>query len=93
MDDYKCYYCTFSTRQFGSIVQHCTEFHSNEIIKYRQLVVNELTGKIGYQTKIHNGLIPSVLKQEGRNVIVSGNRLAVTEHAQRKKLNTPSKYC
>jgi hypothetical protein len=44
-----------------SIIEHCKLSHGEETLKYRQLVLDENTGIQRYQTKIHEGVVPSNL--------------------------------
>jgi hypothetical protein len=58
---YKCYYCGIKESPLQSIIEHCKLSHGKEILKYRQLVLDENTGIQRYQTKIHEGVVPSNL--------------------------------
>jgi hypothetical protein len=43
-------------------IEHCKLSHGEETLKYRQLVLDENTGIQRYQTKIHEGVVPSNLR-------------------------------
>jgi hypothetical protein len=47
--------------QFIFYYEHCKLSHGEETLKYRQLVLDENTGIQRYQTKIHDGVVPSNL--------------------------------
>ena len=38
---YKCYYCGIKESPLQSIIEHCKLLHGEEILKYRQLVLDE----------------------------------------------------
>jgi N12 class adenine-specific DNA methylase len=54
-----------------SIIEHCKLSHGEETLKYRQLVLDENTGIQIYQTKIHEGVVPSNLTKYGKCITVN----------------------
>ena len=68
---YKCYYCEIKESPLQSIIQHCKLSHGEETLKYRQLVLDENTGIQRYQTKIHEGVVPSNLTKYGKCITIN----------------------
>jgi hypothetical protein len=48
-------------KSLAEYYEHCKLSHGEETLKYRQLVLDENTGIQRYQTKIHDGVVPSNL--------------------------------
>ena len=89
---YKCYYCGIKESPLQSIIEHCKLSHGEEILKYRQLVLDENTGIQRYQTKIHEGVVPSNLTKYGKCITVNdGLTYILDKESNKKKLNTPVK--
>jgi hypothetical protein len=89
---YKCYYCGIKESPLQSIIEHCKLSHGEETLKYRQLVLDENTGIQRYQTKIHEGVVPSNLTKYGKCITVNdGLTYILDKESKRKKLNTPVK--
>jgi hypothetical protein len=87
---YKCYYCGIKESSFQSITEHCKLSHGEETLKYRQLILDENTGIQRYQTKIHEGVVPSNLTKYDKCITVSnGLAYILDKESKRKKLNTP----
>jgi hypothetical protein len=61
---YKCYYCGIKESGLQGIIEHYKLSHGEETLKYRQLVLDENTEIQRYQTKIHEGVVPSTLFYE-----------------------------
>ena len=73
-----------------SIIEHCKLSHGEETLKYRQLILDENTGIQRYQTKIHEGVVPSNLTKYGKCITVNdGLAYILDKESKRKKLNTP----
>jgi hypothetical protein len=63
-----------------------------ETLKYRQLVLDENTRIQRYQTKIHEGVVPSNLTKYGKCITVNdGLTYILDKESNKKKLNTPVK--
>ena len=87
---YKCYYCGRKESPLQSIIEHCKLSHGEETLKYRQLVLDENTGIQRYQTKIHEGVVPSNLTKYGKCITVNdGLTYILDKESNKKKLNTP----
>ena len=92
MNQFKCYFCTFCTDDHAEIIDHSVCVHPSERLKYRQLILDDTSGKFMYQTKSHVGIIPGELLKEGKTVVAVGNRgVSIQTLSKRKKLNTPAK--
>jgi hypothetical protein len=75
-----------------SIIEHCKLSHGEKTLKYRQLILDENTGIQRYQTKIHEGVVPSNLTNYGKCITVNdGLTYILDKESRRKKLNTPVK--
>lgn len=66
---YRWYFCEVETESLDLLVDHCTSNHCIENLKYHELQLDEQTGKLKYQTKIHTGVIPSVFKRERKSIV------------------------
>ena len=53
-----CYYYGTKFDHMACVVEHCQEKHQHNILKYRQLILDEHSGTLKYQTKIHEGVVP-----------------------------------
>ena len=51
METFKCNYYVFKTSTFEEIPDHCSVIHEDELLKYRELVLDEATGIVSYQMK------------------------------------------
>lgn len=92
MSNFKCYYCDIKEPELQDIIDHCIANHDHEVLKYRQLVLDETSGHKRYQTKTHEGVIPAELKNCGKSVTVHDGLTYIFENeSKRKKLNTPMK--
>jgi hypothetical protein len=89
---YTCYYYGIKERPLQSIIEHCKLLHGEEILKYRQLVLDENTGIQRYQTKMHEGVVPSNLTKYGKcSTVNDGLTYILDKESNKKKLNTPVK--
>ena len=89
---YKCCRCEKEENDLILIVKHCVENHQHDELKYRELVLDEHTGKLRYQSKLHEGIVPSRLKEDGKSINVRDNQTFVCDDkSKRKKINTPIK--
>lgn len=50
---YICYYCTKGYDMYSELITHLCSCHNTYEIKYREKELNEISGKIGYRTKIY----------------------------------------
>lgn len=71
MKKYRCYFCSSIDDSLEDIVDHCIDSHSKNTLKYRELELDERSGKLRYQTQIHAGVIPSNIENDGKTIIVS----------------------
>ena len=60
---YKCYYCATKFDTINNIVEHCQEKHQQNVLKYRQLILDESSDILKYQTKLHKGIVPRELEK------------------------------
>ena len=61
-------------------------------MKYRKLVLDDLTGICRYQTQTHEGVVPLKIKESGKSIALSGeSRIIIKDEriSKKKKLNTP----
>lgn len=92
MHTYKCYYCTDKFDAISDIVTHCQDEHGQNVLKYRQLMLDENSGKQYYQTKIHEGIIPFHIELSGKSICIQNSLVYVCDNiSKRKRLNTPIK--
>ena len=59
-------------------VSHAMISHGDLCIKYRELALDEGTGKCGYRTKILPDLIPNTLRLKNKSITVRDGILFVT---------------
>jgi hypothetical protein len=76
---YKCYCCGIKESSLQSIIEHCKLSHGEETLQYRQLVLDENTGIQRYQTKIHEGVVPSNLTKYGKCITVNDGLTYIAE--------------
>ena len=89
---YKCYYCGIKESSLQSIIEQCKLSHGEETLKYRQLILDENPEIQRYQTKIHEGVVPSNLTKYGKCITINdGLTYILDKESKRKKLNTPVK--
>lgn len=77
MDESICYYCNEKANSLEIVVEHCINWHINNEIKYRQLVLDRTSGTFRYLTNTHPDLIPLILIKNGK-ICVSIWSLVVT---------------
>ena len=66
---YRCCHCETAEDRLDVIIQHCIEQHGHSELKYGQLVLDDISGVLKYQTKLHEGLVPSDLSKIGENYL------------------------
>ena len=71
MEVFRYYYCPYKTDSFG----HCSVLHEEKLLKYRKLVLDDLTGICRYQTQTHEGVVPLKIKESGKSIELSGESL------------------
>jgi hypothetical protein len=87
-----CYYCGTKFDHIACVVEHCLEKHQHNILKYRQLILDEHSGTLKYQTKIHEGVVPYDLEEAGKSICVQNDSIFIFDNvSKRKRLNTPVK--
>ena len=94
MEVFRCYYCPYKTDSFEQIIGHCSVLHEEKLLKYRKLVLDDLTGICRYQTQTHEGVVPLKIKESGKSIALSGeSRIIIKDEriSKKKKLNTPKK--
>jgi hypothetical protein len=60
--------------------------------KYRELELDERSGKLRYQTQIHAGVIPSNIENDGKTIIVSKDFFLRNNGSKQKRQSTPSDH-
>lgn len=91
MKKYRCYFCSSIDDSLEDIVDHCIDSHSKNTLKYRELELDERSGKLRYQTQIDAGVIPSNNENDGKTIIVSKDFFLRDNGSKQKRLNTPKK--
>jgi hypothetical protein len=83
------YYCVFSTDEFHQNIDYLVEQHYHQQIKYRELELNETTGKSGYRTTLLEDVVPA----NADISVTSDGHTCVQRHdrSKRKKSYTPHK--
>ena len=90
--DFRCYYCPLKFGDLETIINHCTTKHDTELLRYRQLVLCPESGHMKYQSKLHEGLVPRQLHDEGKVIQVRNEEVFIYDSKlKKKKLNTPVK--
>ena len=75
-----------------SAINHCSNNHDTELLRYRHLVLCPDSGHMKYQTKLHEGLVPRQLHDVGKVIQVRNEEVFVYDSKlKKKKLNTPVK--
>jgi predicted transcriptional regulator len=88
----KCYYCGIKESPLQSIIEQRKLSYGEETLKYRQLILDENPEIQRYQTKIHEGVVPSNLTKYGKCITINdGLTYILDKESKRKKLNTPVK--
>ena len=89
---FRCYFCALESGTLQEIIDHCSENHAEEPLKYREHVLDDKNGKFRFQAKYHQGIIPSILSKEGKEIFVKDNKTYIFDKKnKRKRLNTPLK--
>ena len=68
MEVFRCYYCPYKTDSFEQIIGHCSVLHEEKLLKYRKLLLDDLTGICRYQTQMHEGVVPLKIKESGKSI-------------------------
>ena len=50
------------------IIGHCSVLHEEKLLKYRQLVLDDVTGICRYQTQTHEGVVPLKINESGKSI-------------------------
>ena len=85
-------YFVFKTNSFENILDHCSVIYEDELLKYGELVSDEATGIVRYETNTHGGVVPRKVKESGKSLALSGSsRVIIKEEriSKKKKLNAP----
>jgi hypothetical protein len=89
---FRCYFCALESGTLQEMIDHCSENHAEEPLKYREQVLDDKSGKFRFQVKYHQGIIPSILSKEGKEIFVKDNKTYIFDKKnKRKRLNTPVK--
>ena len=64
MDRFQCYRCEESYDSLAEIVTHCKIYHLNDCLKFRELLLDERTGKHDYRTKVCEDVVPEIYKKK-----------------------------
>ena len=76
---YQCYYCGIKESSLQNIIEQCKLSHGEETLKYRQLILDENPEIQRYQTKIHEGVVPSNLTKYGKCITVNDGLTYIAE--------------
>ena len=68
MEVFRRYYCPYKTDSFVQIIGHCSVLHEETLLKYRKLVLDDLTGICRYQTQTYEGVVPLKIKESGKSI-------------------------
>ncbi|KAK3086499.1 hypothetical protein FSP39_019282 [Pinctada imbricata] len=91
---YICFYCNLTFEVLEDIVDHAVKYHNKYELKYGIKILDEKEGKLFYQTKIHDKIIPNELSKSNRCIRVQGGHIYISDSgAKHKKLNTPTETC
>ena len=82
---FRCYFCALESGTLQEIIDHCSENHAEEPLKYREQVLDDKSGKFRFQTKYHQGIIPSILNKEGNAIFVKDNKTYIFDKKNKKK--------
>ena len=58
MDRFICFYCKEPSNVFSTIINHLCQFHVKKELQFREIILDEKSGKLAYLTKQFNTLIP-----------------------------------
>ena len=87
-----CYYCAFNGETLTSVIEHCTENHSNYVLKYKENMLDPEKGYFVTQTKVHENIIPINLSRIGKTIQVDQNCVYIKDkQVKKKRLSTPVK--
>jgi len=89
---YKCFYCATKFDTINNIVEHCQDKYQQNVLKYRPLILDERSGVLKYQTKLHEGTVPHELEKSVKSLCIQNNLIFIFDNvSKRKRLNTPVK--
>ena len=54
----KWYYCHDKCATLADGVKHCLENHTNHVLRYRKLLLDDKSGMMKYQTSSNDGMKP-----------------------------------
>ena len=89
-----CGRCFHRSDSLDLVIQHAENKHPNDEIRYRVRQLSQETGRMGYQTKTHPGIVPENYRARGQMIsILNGETIAIIEpnFVKKKKVNTPVK--
>ena len=59
---YKCYYCHDKCATLADGVKHCVENHTNHVLRYRKLLLDDKSGMMKYHSSYHDGIKPLFIR-------------------------------
>ena len=68
-----------------SAISHCSSNHDTELLRYRQLVLCPDSGRMKYQTRLYEGLVPRQLHDVGKVIQVRNEEVFVYDSKLKKK--------
>ena len=57
-------------RTFADGVKHCVENHANNVLRYRKLLLDVKSEMMKFQTRSHDGIIPSILNRYSSVIVI-----------------------
>ena len=81
MERYKCHRCAVGYCTLSEIIQHCTWCHPKDTIKYRELVLDDVSGHTGYMSKEFKDIVPEDLKKKNKSVTTKDDIVIIQDKA------------
>ena len=78
-------YCRDKCATLADVVKHCVENHTNHVLRYRKLLMDDKSGMMKYQTGSHDGIIPSISNGHGKSVHVQDDKVFVCDIDSKRK--------
>ena len=61
-------YCHDKYATLADVVKHCVENHTNHVLRYKKLLMDDISGMMKYQTGSHDDIISFILHGRGKSV-------------------------
>ena len=78
-------YCHDKYATIADVVKHCVENHTNHVLRYRKLLMDDKSGMMKYQTGSDDGIIPSLSNGHGKSVHVQDDKVFVCDTDSKRK--------